>query len=334
MSQRTSSTEAVDPRQAGSDQLFLAEGAAAALSKPLQLEVPASSVLQSSAVQPPKTPAVAAPGAARPLGSFLGKSLAEDPTARASPRNEQLSTRQAQEVADAAAAGTYRHKHTGALSAQEGQRSSMNGEGVPSSTAAAVPNAIKNLKAGTLQPPKTSELKSVRWIVRWGLHLPVSLRSKHGPECCTSGEKRRLNIPTTNEKACLTHHASANVVLCAGSEFEKVWKSLRDDRGSQATYLRMLKDVSLGSLFKRSLTGTLLSSVLACLLEDVAAADEDLSVELLRALAKVPRFEIVMMCVSQQEKAKLHTAWDQAASRAMDSAFKAELCELQKHYKL
>ena len=271
MSQRTSSTEAVDPRQAGSDQLFLAEGAAAAPSKPLQLEVPASSVLQSSAVQPPKTPAVAAPGAARPLGSFLGKSLAEDPTARASPRNEQLSTRQAQEVADAAAAGTYRHKHTGALSAQEGQRSSMNGEGVPSSTAAAMPNAIKNLKAGTLQPPKTSELKSVRWIVRWGLHLPVSLRSKHGPECCTSGEKRRLNIPTTNEKACLTHHASANVVLCAGSEFEKVWKSLRDDRGSQATYLRMLKDVSLGSLFKRSLTGTLLSSVLACLLEDVAS---------------------------------------------------------------
>ena len=157
VSQRKSSTEAADPRQAGSDQLFLAEGTAAAPSKPLQLDVPASSVLQSSAVQPPKTPAVAAPGAARPLGSFLGKSLAEAPTARASPRHEQLSTRQAQEVADSAAAGTYVHKQTGALSVQQGQRSSIDGEATPSSTAAAVPSAVENVRANTLQPPKTSK---------------------------------------------------------------------------------------------------------------------------------------------------------------------------------
>ncbi len=123
-------------------------------------------------------------------------------------------------------------------------------------------------------------------------------------------------------------------MLHAGSEFEKVWKCLRGNKVSQAAYLRMLRGVALDRLFKRSLTGTLLSSVLACLLEDVAATDKDTAVELLQALIKVPRFEMVMMCVSQQEKARLHTAWDQAASRAVDSAFKAELCELQKHYKL
>ena len=120
----------------------------------------------------------------------------------------------------------------------------------------------------------------------------------------------------------------------AGSEFEKVWKSLRGDKVSQAAYLRMLKDVSLDRLFKRSLTASLLSSVLACLLDDVAATDEDTSVGLLKALAKVPRFEMVMMCVSQQDKARLHTAWEQAASRAADSTFKAELHELHKRYKL
>ena len=185
VSQRASSTEALGPRQAGSDQLFLAEGTAAAPSKPLQLDVPASSVLQSSAVQPPKTPAVAAPGAARPLGSFLGKSLAKASTARASPRNEQLSTRQAQEVANAAAAGTYVHKQTGALSVQEGQRLSIDVDAMPSSTAAAVPNAIENVRASTLQPPKTSEHAPVCRLVRWGLHC-LTLCLKHGPDWCTS----------------------------------------------------------------------------------------------------------------------------------------------------
>ena len=167
VSPRASSTEAVDPRQAGSAQPSLAEGSAAAPSKPPQLDVPASGMLQSTAVQPPKTPAVADPGAARPLGSFLGKSLGEASTARASPRNEQLSTRQAQEVANAAAAGTYVHKQTGALSVQEGQRSSIDAEAMPSSTAAAAPNAIENVRASTLQPPKTSEHAPVCWLVRW-----------------------------------------------------------------------------------------------------------------------------------------------------------------------
>ena len=162
VSQRTSSTEAIDPRQAASDQLFLAGATAAAPSKPLQLEVPASGVMQSSAVQPPRTPAGAAPGAARPLGSFLGKSLAEASTARASPSSQQLSTRQAQEVANAAAAGTYVHKQTGALSVQEGWRSSIDGDVMPSSTAAAVANAIENVRANTLQPPTTSEHAPVR----------------------------------------------------------------------------------------------------------------------------------------------------------------------------
>ena len=134
--------------------------------------------------------------------------------------------------------------------------------------------------------------------------------------------------------AYATTHASKTLVIHAGSEFEKVWKCLRGDRVSQAAYLRMLRGVALDRLFKRSLTGTLLSAVLACLLEDVAASDEDTAAELLKALAKVPRFEMVMMCISQQEKARLHTAWDQAASRAADGPFKAELCGLQKHYKL
>lgn len=123
-------------------------------------------------------------------------------------------------------------------------------------------------------------------------------------------------------------------MLHAGSEFEKVWKSLRGNRVSQAAYLRMLKDVSLDRLFKRSLTGTVLSSVLACLLDDVAATDEDTCIELLKELAKVPRFEMIMMCVPQQDKAGLRTAWDEAALRAAGGMFKAELRDLQNHYKL
>ena len=173
--QGTYSTEAANPRHAGSAHLSLAVGSAAAPSKPLQLEVTAPSTPQSSAVQPPKTPAGAAPGAARPLGSFLSKSLAEASAARASYRTEQLSTRQAQGIADAAAAGTYVHKQTGSVTVQEGQLSSMSRKAMPSSTAAALPNAIENLRASTLQPPKTSEHAPLRCVVEWCLHSPKSL---------------------------------------------------------------------------------------------------------------------------------------------------------------
>ena len=208
VSEETSSMKAAVSCQAGSAQLSLAKGSAPkALSEPLQLEAAACSVLQSSAVQPPQTTVVAAPGTGQPLGSFLGKSMAEAPAARASANNEQLSTRQAQEVADAAAARTIVHKQTGALSVREGQCSSVSGEGMPSSAAAAVPNACGKVGASTLQPPQTSEHAPSYCVVCWGLIFFYPW-PRHKSEWYTS-DVACLEVSTANETAT-SHHCCFN----------------------------------------------------------------------------------------------------------------------------
>ena len=96
----------------------------------------------------------------------------------------------------------------------------------------------------------------------------------------------------------------------------------------------MLQDTPLDKLFKHSLTGSVLSSVLSCLLTQVTQSDEGLAVRLLKALPKVPRFEMTMMCLSRQDMAGLCTAWDDAASNLTDTDFHADLSTLRSVYKV
>ena len=46
-----------------------------------------------------------------------------------------------------------------------------------------------------------------------------------------------------------------------GTEFEKVWRGLKGDVKSQASYIRLLDPTALPAIFKTSLTGTLLASI-------------------------------------------------------------------------
>ena len=96
----------------------------------------------------------------------------------------------------------------------------------------------------------------------------------------------------------------------------------------------MLQGTPLNKLFKHSLTGSVLGSVLSCLLTQVMQADENLAVSLLKALLQVPRFEMTMMCLSREDRAALGSAWDDAASHTKGAGLQAELSALKKVYKL
>ena len=83
-------------------------------------------------------------------GSFLGKALSGASAKPRLPGDAQLSTSQAQQIADAAAAGTLPPQHKGSQS--------LNGTGQHHSTdAASASSASKGLTARSLQPPKTSK---------------------------------------------------------------------------------------------------------------------------------------------------------------------------------
>ena len=96
----------------------------------------------------------------------------------------------------------------------------------------------------------------------------------------------------------------------------------------------MLQGTPLDKLLKHSLTGSVLSSVLSCLLTHVMQTDEALAVTLLKALPHVPRFEMTMMCLSRADKAVLCIAWDEAASKTRSLGLQAELSALKKVYSL
>lgn len=105
------------------------------------------SMMQVSSAQAPQATAVAAPEAGSQQSSFLGKALSNG-AVKGSFGKETLSTSQAQQIADAAAAGTPLQHNLGAKA---------NGTAPASAKAAAVPSSSKGLTPSALQPPKTSE---------------------------------------------------------------------------------------------------------------------------------------------------------------------------------
>lgn len=51
-----------------------------------------------------------------------------------------------------------------------------------------------------------------------------------------------------------------------GTDFEKVWRGLKGDLPSQKAYLHLLNPTALTPLFKTSLTGPLLASIISAAL--------------------------------------------------------------------
>ena len=119
-----------------------AAGTLAALGRAQQEKLKNNERRMSSAQQ--------APQAAIQQGTFLGSALSEASAGRHVPDTGQLSTRQAQQIVDAAAAGT--------LQTQQQHGSPLNGTSRhPSAAAATESGASKVPAARILQRPKTSE---------------------------------------------------------------------------------------------------------------------------------------------------------------------------------
>ena len=109
-----------------------------------------SVIEQSSSAEALQGKVAAGTYAASTQGSFLGKALSGASAKSRLPENSQLSTSQAQQIANAAAAGAQTHRHAG--------NQLVNGTGDhPSKAAAAASSASKGLTMRTLQPPKTSK---------------------------------------------------------------------------------------------------------------------------------------------------------------------------------
>jgi len=63
--------------------------------------------------------------------------------------------------------------------------------------------------------------------------------------------------------------AAIGVLSSAGTEFEKVWKGLRDDLAGKAAYVRILEPDNLETVFKNAIDGSTLATLTTAALHDV-----------------------------------------------------------------
>ncbi|KAK3140823.1 hypothetical protein QOZ80_5AG0406320 [Eleusine coracana subsp. coracana] len=93
-------------------------------------------------------------------------------------------------------------------------------------------------------------------------------------------------------------------------DFEVSWRALSDDTAQQIQLLKSIPPASLPEIFKNSLSAAFLVDIVKCS-ASIFRDDGVLAVSFLENLAKVPRFDLIIMCLSSINKSELRKIWDQ-----------------------
>nr|GMD48344.1 RNA polymerase II-associated protein 3 isoform X1 [Ipomoea batatas] len=97
-------------------------------------------------------------------------------------------------------------------------------------------------------------------------------------------------------------------------QFEVSWRGLSGDRNLQVQLLKVTSPAALPQIFKNALSAPMLMDIARCI-ATFFMEDEDLAVRYLENLPKVPRFSMIIMCLSSSDKAELAKIWDEVFSR-------------------
>lgn len=93
-------------------------------------------------------------------------------------------------------------------------------------------------------------------------------------------------------------------------DFEVSWRALSDDTAQQIQLLKSIPPASLPEIFKNALSAPFLIDIVKCAASIFRDA-EALAVSILDNLARVPRFDLIIMCLSSMHKFELRKIWDQ-----------------------
>ncbi|CAN6340483.1 unnamed protein product [Urochloa humidicola] len=110
-------------------------------------------------------------------------------------------------------------------------------------------------------------------------------------------------------------------------EFEVSWRALSDDTDQQIQLLKSIPPASLPEIFKNALSAPFLIDIVKCA-ASIFRDDAELAVNILENLAKVPRFDLIIMCLSSMHKSELRKIWDQVFLAGKASADQAKALRL------
>ncbi|KAH7832915.1 hypothetical protein Vadar_001298 [Vaccinium darrowii] len=115
-------------------------------------------------------------------------------------------------------------------------------------------------------------------------------------------------------------------------QFEASWRGLAGDRNLQARLLKVTSPVALPKIFKNALSAPLLIDIIRCI-ATFFTEEMDMVVKYLENLARVSRFDMIVMCLSSAERADLHRIWDDVfCSNATPVEYVERLDKLRSRY--
>ncbi|CAL5399312.1 unnamed protein product [Camellia sinensis] len=99
-------------------------------------------------------------------------------------------------------------------------------------------------------------------------------------------------------------------------QFEVSWRGLAGDHTLQARLLKVTSPVALPQIFKNALSAPILIEIIRCIVT-FFCEEMDLAVKYLENLAKVSRFDMIIMCLSSTDKTGISTRYGMIYFAAM-----------------
>ncbi|CAN6827841.1 hypothetical protein Bca4012_030525 [Brassica carinata] len=115
-------------------------------------------------------------------------------------------------------------------------------------------------------------------------------------------------------------------------EFENSWRSFSGDLALQNQLLKVTKPSCLPQIFKNALTSPVLFDIIKCV-ASFFNEDMDLAVKYIDNLTKVPRFDMIVMCLTSTEKNELRKIWEDVfCNKATPMEYAEVLDKLRSRY--
>ncbi|KAK7269432.1 hypothetical protein RIF29_22158 [Crotalaria pallida] len=129
--------------------------------------------------------------------------------------------------------------------------------------------------------------------------------------------------------------ASKNIVPpTTAYQFEVSWRGFSGDRALQTRLLKAISPHELPKIFRNALSSALLIDIIKCV-ASFFTEDMDLAVSYLDNLAKVPRFDMIVMCLPPTDKDDLLKIWDEVfCSKATPMEYAEILDNLRSKFSL
>ncbi|XP_031485925.1 uncharacterized protein LOC116254590 isoform X1 [Nymphaea colorata] len=148
-------------------------------------------------------------------------------------------------------------------------------------------------------------------------------------------QKSKLNVQELASRAASRAMESAAKTITtpkSAYQFEVLWRGVSDNRVLQTSLLKTIEPVMLPQLFKNALSAPILMDIVKCI-ATFFMEDTGLAVSMLDNLSKVTRFDMIIMCLLDADRAELWKIWDEVLlNQPLDMAYVETLQRLHPKY--